>query len=379
MKIENAEVFTLDNGFIQTDVFIKDGFFSTDSNDNNVLNANGSLLIPGLMDIHFHGCAGYDFCDTDDAALTKIASYELQHGITSMCPTSMTLPEVALIQILERAASFSSPSKANQTARLCGIHLEGPFISYEKKGAQNPDFIKSPDFSLYERLQSAAPDLIKLVTIAPELEGAFPFIKQISSHVHVSLGHTNCDYKTAMEAFSLGADHMTHLYNAMPSFTHRLPGPIGAAADSSKVMVELICDGVHIDPAAVRSTFKLFGDDRIILISDSMMATGMKDGTYSLGGQMVTVKGNHATLKDGTLAGSVTNLMDCLRVAVSMGIPLESAVKCATINPAKSISMDTSYGSITPGKVADCLLLDKHTLALQKVILGGNLIENQVS
>jgi len=374
MKIENAYVFTLDKGFIQTDVFIKDGLFSADISDNSVLDAKGSLLIPGLMDIHFHGCAGYDFCNTTEASLTKIAEYELSKGITSICPASMTLPEEELIHILERAASFATISRKKAISRLCGIHLEGPFISHQKKGAQNPDFIKSPDFELFGHLQTAAPDLIKLITIAPELEGAFTFIQQVSSLVHVSLGHTNCDYNTAIQAFSLGADHMTHLYNAMPSFTHRSPGPIGAAADSSHVMVELICDGVHIDPAVIRSTFKLFGDDRIILISDSMMATGMEDGTYTLGGQLVTVKGSFATLNDGTLAGSVTNLMDCLRIAVSMGIPLESAVKCATFNPARSIGMDAAYGSITPGKVADCLLLDKCTLALQKVILGGNLI-----
>ncbi len=374
MKIKNANVFTIKEGFIQTDVFIKDGLFSKDTDDNNVLDANQSLLIPGLIDIHFHGCAGYDFCDTNDVAFAKIAEYELHNGITSICPASMTLPEEDLIYILERTASFASIPQIKPTARLCGVHLEGPFISYDKKGAQNSDFIKSPDFALFERLLSVAPDLVKLITIAPELEGALPLIEQISSRVHVSLGHTNCDYKTAMEAFSLGADHMTHLYNAMPSFTHRSPGPIGAAADSSNVMVELICDGIHIDPSAVRSTFKLFGDDRIILVSDSMMATGMKDGTYSLGGQVVTVKGNLATLKNGTLAGSVTNLMDCLRVAVSMGISLESAVKCATFNPAKSIGIDAAYGSIAPGKVADCLLLDKHTLVLQKVILGGHVI-----
>ena len=165
---------------------------------------------------------------------------------------------------------------------------------------------------------------------------------------------------------------MTHLYNAMNSYTHRAPGPIGAAADTHRVEVELICDGVHIHPASVRTTFKIFGDDRIILISDSMRATGLEDGDYTLGGQDVRVTGNLAALKDGTIAGSVTNLLDCMRTAVlSMGIPLESAVKCAAVNSAKSVGIYENHGSISPGKKADVVLLKKDGLLLQQVILDG--------
>ncbi|MDE6185912.1 MAG: amidohydrolase family protein, partial [Lachnospiraceae bacterium] len=168
---------------------------------------------------------------------------------------------------------------------------------------------------------------------------------------------------------------VTHLYNAMNPYTHRAPGLVGAAVDTKKVEVELICDGVHIHPAAVRTTFKMFGDERIILISDSMMATGLKDGDYSLGGQAVKVVGNLATLKDGTIAGSATNLMDCLRTAVlKMGIPLESAVKCAAVNSAKSVGIYDRYGSITPKKKANVVLLKKEDLALRQVILEGQLI-----
>ena len=188
----------------------------------------------------------------------------------------------------------------------------------------------------------------------------------------LSLAHTATDYDTAVLAFEKGASHVTHLYNAMNPFTHRAPGLVGAAADTKKVEVELICDGVHIHPAAVRATFNLFGDDRIILISDSMMATGLEDGDYSLGGQAVKVVGNLATLKDGTIAGSATNLMDCMRTAVlKMGITRESAVKCAAVNPAKSVGIYDRCGSITPGKRANVVLLQKEDLSLRQVILEG--------
>lgn len=198
------------------------------------------------------------------------------------------------------------------------------------------------------------------------------FIEKKHGEVVLSLAHTAADYDTAILAFEKGASHVTHMYNAMNPFTHRAPGLVGAAADTKKVEVELICDGVHIHPAAVRATFNLFGDDRIILISDSMMATGLEDGDYSLGGQAVKVVGNLATLKDGTIAGSATNLMDCMRTAVlKMGIPMESAVKCAAVNPAKSVGIYDRCGSITPGKRANVVLLQKEDLSLRQVIVEG--------
>ncbi len=207
--------------------------------------------------------------------------------------------------------------------------------------------------------------------VAPETEGAMEFIRQNSGSVNISLAHTTADYETSKEAFSLGASQLTHMYNAMPPFSHRAPGPIGAAADQDNCMVELICDGIHIHPAVVRATFKLFGDGKIILISDSMRAAGMEDGTYDLGGQSVTVKGNLAVLEDGTIAGSVTNLMDCLRTAVKdMGIPLASAVKCAACNPVKAIGLWDSYGSLEPGKYANIVIL-KEDLAMQQVFHRG--------
>ena len=387
MIIRNALVFVLDRGFVKKDVWIKEGCFAGISDDltktqgeiyeaeekaGNVIDANGDYLIPGLVDVHFHGCAGYDFSDGTREALETIGAYELEHGITSICPASMTLAKETLLGICENAYEYAE-TKA-KGARLCGIHLEGPFISMEKKGAQNPEFIQKPDAETFGALQEAAHGLVKLITIAPEVCGAKDFIRALADEVHISVGHTTSDYETASRAFALGADHVTHTYNAMPGFTHRAPGVIGAAFDAKHVMPELICDGIHIDPSVVRATFQMFGEERMILISDSMMATGMKDGDYSLGGLPVTVKGNLASLADGTIAGSATNLMDCMRMAVKMGIPLETAVRAATYNPAKSIGVDDVCGSIEVGKYGDCVLLSKEDLSTKKVILGGQIV-----
>ncbi len=379
MIIKNALVFTLDQGFVNKDIKIKDGKF-TDENiaEDTVIDAEGNYLIPGLVDIHFHGCAGHDFSDGTPEALETIAAYELKNGITSICPASMTLAEETLAGVCENAYAYYNKPESDKPegSRLCGIHLEGPFISMEKKGAQNPAFVKNPDIAMFNRLQEAAHGLVKLITIAPETEGAEEFIRELSSKVHISVGHTCSDYDTAFKAFELGADHVTHFFNAMPAFTHRAPGVFGAAFDQKHVMPEMICDGVHINPSAVRVVFSLFGKERMIMISDSMMATGMEDGDYSLGGLPVKVCGNLATLKDGTIAGSATNLMDCVRTVVKkMDIPFETAVRCASYNPAKAIGVDDVCGSIEAGKYGDCVILSKDDLATRKVILGGKVVE----
>ena len=378
MIIKNALVFTLDQGFVNKEVKIKDGRFTDeDIVEDTVIDAQGNYLIPGLVDIHFHGCAGHDFSDGTPEALQAIGAYELKNGITSICPASMTLAEETLANVCENAYAYYTKPETDKPegSRLCGIHLEGPFISMEKKGAQTPAYVKSPDIAMFNRLQDAAHGLVKLITIAPETEGAEEFIKELSSKVHISVGHTCSDYDTAYKAFALGADHVTHFFNAMPAFTHRAPGVFGAAFDQKHVMPEMICDGVHINPSAVRVVFSLFGKERMIMISDSMMATGMEDGDYSLGGLPVKVHGNLATLADGTIAGSATNLMDCVRTVVKkMDIPLETAIRCASYNPAKAIGVDDVCGSIEAGKLGDCVILSKDDLATQKVILGGKVV-----
>lgn len=339
----------------------------------------GRYLLPGLIDIHFHGCAGYDFCDGTKEAFAAIADYELRHGITTICPATMTFGEEKLATICSVCADFVKEDKTAPVSfgeMLKGIYLEGPFISHEKKGAQNPAYIRKPDMGMLNRLQQAAEGLIKVAAIAPETEGAMECIREGSGKFRFSIAHTCADYDVTREAIDAGAVQVTHLYNAMPPVSHRAPGVVGAAADDERVMAELICDGIHVHPAMVRNTFKLFGAERMLLISDSMMAAGMPDGDYSLGGQAVKVEGNKALLADGTIAGSATNLFDCMRKAVLMGVPKEAAIRAASSNPACAIGIADKYGSLSVGKKADVLITDEN-LTLHGVIKSGKNILRQ--
>lgn len=366
MIIKNGTVFREDKTFSVGDVYIENGRI-TDSvdqvTDKTEIDASGLLVLPGLVDIHSHGAVGCDFSDADAAGLQSILRYERDHGITSYCPTSMTLPMEQLEEI------FATAAQAGQTpdqAHVAGINMEGPFLDPAKKGAHVEEYIKPPNVDFFRQLNAACGNRIRLVTLAPNMEGALDFIRELHGETTISLGHTSCHYDTARMAIAEGAKHITHLYNAMMPLAHREPGLIGAAAESPDCMAELICDGIHIHPGCVRAAFSLF-PGRICLISDSMRATGMKDGTYDLGGQEVTVVGKLATLADGTIAGSATNLYDCMRTAVSFQIPMEEAIAAATMNPARSIGIYDTVGSITPGKRADILLADKD-LKLVRVI-----------
>lgn len=374
MVIREGMVFQPDGSFVKTDVYVTGERIADAKNDTNVIDAAGCYVIPGLIDVHFHGCVGYDFCDGTQEAILEMAKYELENGVTSINPATMTLGEDTLLKIAEAAAAYKKADH-KEGAELVGINMEGPFISMEKKGAQNPKYIHKPDTEMFRRLQEASGGLFRLCAVAPEVDGAMEFIDACRDEVTVSIAHTTADYDTAKEAFDRGARQVTHLYNAMPPFSHRAPGVIGAACDSD-CRVELICDGIHVHPSVIRTTFKMFGDDRIVLISDSMMATGKPDGEYSLGGLAVKVRGNRATLVDGgAIAGSATNLMDCLRYAVkTAGIPLASAVKCATRNPAEAIGLSDAYGSIASGKYADLVILDQE-LNIKKVIKKGKIVK----
>lgn len=382
MIIRNVKVYTESKTFEDGAIMIRNGVFdqvltgldSGGADDPETLDGEGCYAIPGLIDLHFHGCMGDDFCDGSKEAIARIAKYEASIGVTAIAPATMTLPADELEEILKVAAEYKK--EASEGADLIGINMEGPFISPAKKGAQDERNIVPCDTDMCHRFLDASEGLVKFVGIAPEQsEKSLDFIQQMKGKVNISLAHTNADYDTAKAAFDAGANHAVHLYNAMPAFTHRAPGVVGAVSDSEHVMAEIICDGVHIHPSAVRATFKMMGADRMILISDSMRATGMPDGRYTLGGLDVDVVGNRATLvSDGALAGSATNLMDCMRTAVKkMGIPLETAVACATMNPAKSLGVYDQYGSIKAGKKADVVLLDKE-LNLKMVIKDGKTI-----
>lgn len=378
MLITNGLIYTDECRFCRGSIFTQGNTISAIfpeghslPTDSRIIDARGCFVIPGLTDVHFHGCAGHDFCEGTPEAFDAIAAFAFRHGITSICPATMTLPEARLTEILLAAAAYRHAPHPAGRAALAGIHMEGPFLNPEKCGAQDPANLQAPSPATIRKWQDAAQGLVRVMTIAPELEGAADCIRECAGMLRFSLGHTACSYETAMQAFAAGADRVTHLYNAMPPFGHRAPGLIGAAFDAGNVFAELICDGVHVSGSAVRAAFRLFGADRIVLISDSMEATGMPDGTYQLGGQTVHVQGSRATLADGTLAGSVTPLDACLRTAVSMRIPLEDALRAATINPCRSIGIADRSGSLTPGKPAQIVLLDQETLEIRQVLCGN--------
>lgn len=380
MIIDNVYVFTPDKAFVKGGIIldgdkIRQVYEEKDALQlsGDVMDGKGCYAIPGLIDLHFHGCKGDDFCDGDKDAIGRIAEYEASVGVTAIAPATMTLPVEELEQILHTAAEYKKETKDCRKADFLGINMEGPFISPAKKGAQDARNILPCNVEICDRFLKASEGLVKFIGIAPEeSEHAAEFIREVHERVNISLAHTNADYDTAMEACRAGANHAVHLYNAMPAFTHRAPGVVGAVFDNKDVMAEIICDGIHIHPSVVRATFQMMGADRMILISDSMRATGMPDGQYTLGGLDVKVVGRLATLvSDGAIAGSATNLMDCMRTVVKkMDLPLETAVACATINPARSLGVEEQYGSLEAGKKAHVVLLDQD-LELKAVIKDG--------
>lgn len=372
MRITNGLVFDLEKGFVERDLNTNGSLIAENSGDNTVIDASGCYVIPGLIDVHFHGAVGEDFSDATPEGLQRMADFELSQGVTYICPAGMTLLEDQLTAICKNTAAHRA--KNPQGAEVVGAHLEGPFLSMAKKGAQNGDFLHDPDVDMLRRLQKAAEGCVKLVTVAPEQPGGIEFVREaVKDGITVSVGHTVATYDIAKEAFAAGASHATHLFNGMPPFHHREPGVIGAAFDSPHAKAELICDGIHIHESAVRATFRLFGPERMILISDSLRATGMPDGIYPFGGQEIEVHGNRATIAGHpeTLAGSVTSLMGCVRKAVEFGIPLADAVRAASYNPAQAVKIDGRAGSLEIGKEASIVLLNKEDLSIRTIIFKG--------
>ncbi len=366
MIIKNGIVFQEDKTFVKRDVYIEDGRIAANLSrvkDMTEIDASDLYVLPGFVDIHSHGAVGYDFSDGNMDGLREILKYEYAHGVTSYCPTSMTVEKEKLLEIFH---AMKNRQDEKDMAHVVGINMEGPFLDASKKGAHREECILAPDVDFFRKCNELCGNRIRLVTLAPNMEGAMKFIDELKNETVISLGHSGADYDTAKAALNAGACHVTHLYNAMNPLGHRAPGLIAAAAEKEGCVAELICDGIHVHESMVRAAFKLF-PGRIALISDSMRATGMADGTYDLGGQQVTVNERLATLSDGTIAGSVTNVFDGMRNAVAFGIPLEEAITAVTVTPAKSIGIFNEIGSITPGKRADVILVDKK-LNLVKVL-----------
>lgn len=453
LTIRNASVFCRDGAFHPGNISIRNGVFteeplapsasqsraagsedprgtSTPADfDLTELDASGCYAIPGLVDLHFHGALGADICDGSRAAFEKIASYEASCGITAICPATLTLPVSHLEQVLATGAALSRDQEAafrqvwgsdrsqdtdrlcaakqlRRTADLVGFNMEGPFISWKKRGAQNPDYLLPCSLEITDRFLAASGGLLKIIGLAPEANPDFEnYIRSVREKVIVSLAHTDADYDTARRALSAGASHLVHLYDAMRDLTHRDPGPVGAAMDEirsrsksngsdpegfsrhpnqpdsldgkNNITCEIICDGIHVHPSAVRAAFAMMGREHMILISDSLRSTGMPDGEYDLGGQAVVKKGKYCRLREeGNIAGSVSNLMDCLRTAVTeMEIPLEDAIASASLIPARKIGVDSLYGSIEVGKRGNVVLLDPKDLHVCAVVKDGEVIK----
>ena len=372
MLYKNAYVFDCEKGFVFGGFSVENGCFSNvfsgDSNEDGV-DLCGAYVIPGLIDIHIHGAVGADFSDGNQEGLDRMAAFLAKSGVTSFLPTSMTLPYETLSAAFQTAKNrIDEP--LDGCARVLGIHMEGPYFSEKKRGAQNAAYLKKPDPDGFRALYNGCGGSVRIVDVAQELEGAAAFTKEISSFCKVSVAHTDSAYEDASAVFAAGADHLTHLFNAMPPIHHRKPGVIGAASEREDIVAELICDGQHIHPSIVRLAFRLF-PGRICLISDALRCCGMPDGAYELGGQTVYLKDNVARLEDGTIAGAASHLFRDLRNAVAFGIPLKDAINAATLIPAKEAGYGDSLGSIEKGKHADFVICDPE-LQLQQVFIGGN-------
>lgn len=318
--------------------------------DDSVIDAEGKPVIPGLIDTHIHGFGGFD---ASDGRLEDISIALARTGTTTWLPTAMTDSADGLEKLTSQNINVAG-------ANIAGFHLEGPYISKTKKGAQNEAYIKDPDINEFSRFKNVA-----AVTLAPELKGAAEFIRSVECHV--SIGHTCCTYDQAAAAIDDGADCLTHTFNAMPPFLHREPGPIGAAFDKN-AYAEVICDGVHVSPTAVKALYKMFGSDRMILVSDCIRPAGLPDGEYSSGGLPVFMRNGKLELKDGTLAGGSHSLLYCVKKAVDTGIDFYDAVKMASETPANRFGLNK--GRLAVGYDADLIILNDSFLP-NKVFVGG--------
>ena len=373
MFYKNARIFTSDFQFHMGAFEVKDGLFGEILPENvpaDAIDLNGATVIPGLVEVHSHGNSGADFSDGDYEGLKAMAKFYAQCGATSFAPASMTLPYDVLSKAFGNAKKLRDEAPEGH-ARIMGIQMEGPFFSYKKRGAQNADYLQEPDFEGFKKLYDECDGLVRIVDIAPELPGAVEFVAKAKDLCTVSIAHTDCTYEDARAAVDAGVTHLTHLYNAMPAIHHRTPGAIPAGVENEKVQAEIICDGFHIHPAAVRLAFAMF-KNRMVLVSDSGRCTGQPEGyQFDLGGQMAELRGGVAKLVGTeTIACSASDMWKCLKNTISLNVPEEEAVRAASYNPAKALGAQDKIGSIETGKYADFIITDA-AYETKRVFIGG--------
>ena len=371
----NASVLTQDGMIKKGFIYIKDGkvaetgpITSLPQHQAEVVELpEGSTIVPGFIDVHIHGAGGADTMDGTIEAITTMASVLPEEGTTSFLATTITQDQLAIMKALENAADYISHHNHPGKAEVLGLHLEGPFINEARKGAQPAQHIIAPDIELFAKMQEASGNNIRLVTLAPEKENGNHLIAYLAENgVIASVGHSDATYAQMAEAVKAGATHVTHLFNGMRGMHHRDPGVAGAALLFEELKIEMIADGIHVVPEMLDLSIRAKGTDGVILITDSMRAKCLKNGSYDLGGQEVSVADGKALLADGTLAGSILKMKDSLQNMMEFtGISLEEAVKLASENPARQLNIFDRKGSIAPGKDADLVVLDhNHEVAM---------------
>lgn len=323
-------------------------------NNCEIIDAQGKYVSPGFVDIHIHGNMGRDTMDATEEAVTTIAKSIVRHGVTSFLPTTMTMDQESVYNALDVVRDLMGCGE--NRAEILGAHLEGPFINQKYKGAQNEAFIINPSYEFIKKYK----DVIKIITYAPEQDENFEFTKEVvrNTDIALSIGHSKATFKQAREAINLGARSITHLFNGMTPLNHRNPGVVGAGL-TSDAYCEIIADTIHISKDLFQFILDNKGEDKLILITDSIEAGGLEDGEYSLGGQKVIVKDRQARLEGGSLAGSVMPLNKMVyNFLKNTDLDMRKVVRLAAINPARAIGIDKTKGSIEIGKDADITLFD---------------------
>lgn len=381
MIFKNAKVLNENFKFCNVDIEIQNGVikkiyesegYTMQQQHEECLNLKGFMLIPGLIDIHTHGCSKRGCMEGSFEAINEISLFMASHGVTSFLPTSRSEIYETLAKAFKNIGACIE--KEVEGAEVLGIHMEGPYFSEKLKGAQSEKFLREPSVEEFNRLQKVSGNNIMLISLAPETSGAMEFIRELSKKkIRISMAHTSADYNTAKDAIENGVSHATHLFNAMTGLNHREPGATGAALDSD-ITVELICDGIHVHPAVIRLVYKIKGSENMIIVSDTVEAAGLVNDSYMRSGEKITVIDGIARTSTGNLAGSTTMLDSSLKKAVSFGIRLEDAIKMMTINPARFLGIDNRKGSISIGKDADLVVLNS-SLEVVKTFVKGKIIE----